>query len=208
MTAFELPMTYDASTKKISFDPAQQYEDDDEEFLDRVKLEIKQLNVLVDDIVSHGSLPTPPTPDTTNKQLTTLIKKMYDGGVKSFKAEKYPDAVKQFSLGIEMVSRRAKFESFQQTLPELNLFLMSRTDSYLKTKEYLKAFNDADLLLSIVPNVPENYLRKGVACYFLGNYEASKAEYERGLAFDPKNVRLQNELKVVIEHLKTENGEL
>ena len=57
-----------------------------------------------------------------------------------------------------MICKRQKFESFQGTLQEHSLFLMSRADAQLKTKQYLQAFNDADMLLGIQMNTPDNFL--------------------------------------------------
>lgn len=127
--------------------------------------------------------------------------------MQAFKVGKFQDSVKQFSIGIEMISRRYKFESFQFTLQELGLFLMSRADAYLKTGEYLKAYNDADMLLGMMLCTPDNFLRRGVANYFLGNYELARADYQRGLAFDENNQRLLTELEICLDKILEENGD-
>ncbi|KAK6456669.1 uncharacterized protein RJT20DRAFT_133981 [Scheffersomyces xylosifermentans] len=171
-------------------------------------LEVKQLNTLTAELIASGSdVPAVPTMQTFNKDLSVMIKKLYEGGVQAFKTGKFEDSAKQFSIGIEMISRRHKFESFQGTLQELSLFLMSRADAYLKTKEYLKAFNDADMLIGMMNCTPDNFLRRGVANFFLGNYEAARADYQRGLSFSENNVRLQTELNIVLDKILEENGD-
>ncbi|ABN66299.1 predicted protein [Scheffersomyces stipitis CBS 6054] len=171
-------------------------------------LEVKQLNTLTQELIAAGSdVPPQPSPQTFNKDMSMMIKKMYESGVQSFKQGKFAESAKQFSIGLEMISRRQKFESFQGTLQELNLFLMSRADAYLKTKEYLKAFSDADMLIGMMMCTPENFLRRGVANYFLGNYEAARADYQRGLAFGENNQRLQAELDIVLDKILEENGD-
>ena len=90
---------------------------------------------------------------------------MYEGGVQSFKIGKFEESARQFTIGIEMINRRPKFESFKEQY-KIIIVLMSRTDAYLRTKDYIKAFNDADFLLNMQLNTPDNFLRRGVANFF------------------------------------------
>ncbi|KAG7665118.1 uncharacterized protein J8A68_001174 [[Candida] subhashii] len=192
-------VNYDSKTKKLSLPTEFEQE------LPELKLEIDQLNNLTTEIINNGN-DVPPT-ETFNKDLSKIIKKLYESGVQSFKLNKFQESAKQFSIAIEMISRRPKFESFQGTIQELSLLLMSRADAYLKCKEYLKAFNDADLLIGMMMNTPDNFLRRGVANYFLGNYEAARADYQRGLAFNENDARLNKELTVVLDKILEENGD-
>lgn len=198
----EATINYDAKSKKLSLPP------DLETEFPQLKSEIEQLNTLTTEIINNGSdVPPKATPENFNKDLSKMIRKLYEGGVQAFKLGKFEESAKQFLIGIEMISRRPKFESFQGTIQELSLFLMSRADAYLKTKEYLKAFNDADLLLGMMLNTPDNFLRRGVANFFLGNYEAARADYQRGLAFNENDPRLNKELTVCLDKILEENGD-
>lgn len=197
-----IPLRYDSKTKSVLMPPQA------EQLVPQVKLEIDQLNTLTRDLIGAGcDVPPVPTPENFNKDLSRMIKKLYESGVQSFKQGKFADSAKQFTLGIEMISRRHKFESFQGTLQELSLFAMSRADAYLKTKNYLGAFNDADLLIGMMMCTPENFLRRGVSNYFLGNYEEARADYQRGLAFDENNERLLTELEICLDKILEENGD-
>lgn len=193
---------YDAKSKKISL-PVEA-----EKLVPSLKLEVDQLNTLTSELIANGAdVPAPPTPENFNKDMTKMIRKLYEGGVQAFKQGKFQESAKQFSIGIDMICRRHKFEAFQGTLQELSLFLMSRADAYLKTKNYLGAFNDADMLLGMMLCTPDNFLRRGVANYFLGNYEAARADYQRGLAFDENNERLITELEICLDKILEENGD-
>ncbi|CAN3376773.1 hypothetical protein DIURU_001553 [Diutina rugosa] len=195
-------ISYDTNTKKLGLPEEVATQ------LPQVKLEIDQLNILTSELIASGhDVPQVPSPENFNRDISVRVKKLYDSGVQSFKMGKFDDAARQFSLGIEMISRRPKFESFQGTLQELSLFLMSRADAYLKTGQYLDAFNDADMLLGMMMNTPDNFLRRGVANYFLGNYEAARADYQRGLAFDQNNDRLITELEICLDKILEENGD-
>lgn len=170
--------------------------------------DLDQLNILCTELIGL-SAPVPPKPsqESFNKDLSKMIKKLYEGGVQSFKQGKFVESAKQFTIAIEVVNRRNKFEAFQGTLLELNLLLMSRADAYLKCKEYLKAFNDADMLIGMMLCTPDNFLRRGVANYFLGNYEDARADYQRGLAFGENNERLITELNICLDKILEENGD-
>lgn len=201
----ELPISYDNKSKKLSLSTIP---DENNEDLLQLKLDVDQLNTLTQEIINQGSdVPPQPKPENFNKDLSKMIKKLYDGGVQAFKVGKFEDSARQFTIGIEMINRRPKIESFQGTIQELSMFLMSRTDAYLRIKEYQKAFNDADLLLSMQMNTPDNFLRRGVANYFLQNYEAARSDYQRGLQFDENNERLQKELTVCLDKILEENGD-
>ncbi|RLV91992.1 Translocation protein SEC72 [Spathaspora sp. JA1] len=197
----EALINYDSKSKNLSISN----EIDD---FPQLKSEIDQLNTLTHEIISSGvDVPAVPTPDNFNKDISKMVKKLYEGGVQAFRMGKFEESVKQFNIGIEMIMRRTKFDSFQFTIQELSLFLMSRADAYLKTKQYLKAFNDADLLLGMMMNNPENFLRRGVANYFLGNYEAARADYQRGLSFNEDHERLNSELEICLDKILEENGD-
>lgn len=195
-------LTYNSSTKKLDIPEQSEY------FDPAIKLEADQLNTLITEFIANGQdVPPPATPQTFNSDLSKMVKKLYEGGVAAFKKEKYEDSVKQFSIGIEMICRRHKFELFQGCLQELSMFLMSRTDANLKTKDFMAAYNDIDMLLSMQMCTPENFLRRGVANFFLGNYEDARADYQRGLALSPGHGRLQAELEICLDKILEENGD-
>lgn len=198
----DFDVRYDAKIKGLALENAPEPIDAN------LKQNLDQLNILCTELIGL-STPIPPKPsqESFNKDLSKMIKKLYDGGVQSFKQGKYTESAKQFSIAIEVVNRRNKFEAFQGTLQELNLLLMSRADAYLKCKEYLKAFNDADMLIGMMLCTPENFLRRGVANYFLGNYEDARADYQRGLAFGENNERLITELNICLDKILEENGD-
>lgn len=195
-------LKYDAKIKGMVFKEKPKTE------VPLLQLEIDQMNTLIAELVGISApVPPQPSPETFNKDMSKMIKKLYEGGVQSFKQGKFADSAKQFSIAIEMINRRNKFEAFQGTLQELSLLLMSRADAYLKCKEYLRAFNDADMLINMLMCTPDNFLRRGVANYFLGNYEDARADYQRGLAFDEKNERLVKELEICLDKILEENGD-
>lgn len=198
----DFDVRYDPKTKGLLFS------EDSGDIAPQLKQEVDQLSVLCTELLGITSpIPPKPSAESFNKDMSKMIKKLYEGGVQSFKQGKFPESAKQFSIGIEIINRRNKFEAFQGTLQELSLLLMSRTDAYLKCKEYVRAFNDADMLIGMMMCTPDNFLRRGVANFFLGNYEDARADYQRGLAFDEDNERLLTELNICLDKILEENGD-
>lgn len=197
-----VPLRYDDKTKSLLMPPQAAA------LVPKIKLEIDQLNTLTGELIANGAeVPPVATAENFNKDMVKMIRRLYEGGVQAFRQGKFQESAKQFTIGVQMISRRHKFESFQGTLQELSLFLMGRSDAFLKTQEYVKAYNDADMLIGMQMCTPDNFLRRGVANFFLGNYEAARADYQRGLAFDENNERLQTELEVVLDKILEENGD-
>lgn len=198
----EVDLRYDAKIKGITLkgDPTRV----DPQF----ELELQQLNTLCTEIIGIlDSVPAPPTLENFNKDMSRMIMKLYEGGVQAFKKGKIEDSEKKFTIAIEVINRRNKFESFQGTLQELGILLMARADTYLAGKKYVEAFNDADLLIGLMMCSPDNFLRRGVANYFLENYEDARADFQRGLAFAPQNEKLCAELKNCLNKILEENGD-
>lgn len=200
----EFDLRYDAKLKGMVVTGMSDEYELDKNF----ELELSQMNILITELIGiTNQVPPKPLPETFNKDMLKMIRKLYESGVLLFKQSKFQDAAKQFSIAIEIINRRNKFESFQGTLQELSLLLMSRADAYLKSQEYLRAFDDADMLVTMMFCTADNFLRRGVANFFLGNYEDARADYQRGLAFDEKNERLLTELGVCLDKILEENGD-
>ncbi|CDK24686.1 unnamed protein product [Kuraishia capsulata CBS 1993] len=197
------PISYDSTTKKVTLDDdvsASQYKD--------LQVELSQLNTLTSELVSNGGdVPPAPSKESYNKSLSAMTKKMHEAAVSSMKTQKFADAAKQFGLALEMASRRAKFESFQLTIPEVAVCLNGRCDANLMAGNFLDAYNDAEILTNIMPNVPDHFLRKGVAARNLGRLVDAKAEFERGLCFNESHPKLQAELQNIVVKIAEENGE-
>lgn len=170
--------------------------------------QLRQLNILTAEIAPLGAkVPPVPTPQTFDKDKSKMIMKLYESGLKAFQAAKYHEAAKQFTVALEIVMRRVKFDLCQGTFAELALLLTGRADSYLKTGEYVAAFNDADMLVGMMMVNPDNLLRRGVANFFLKRYEDALADFNRGLAFDESHERLKAEVELCKKAILAEKGD-
>jgi len=194
-----LPIIYDPVSKVISVEESSKNDTDLQE-------EVDQLNRLVKDLVSSNQeVPESPEP---SKQLAPLIKKLVTSGIEALKKKKFPEAIKQLSLAIEMASRRSRWEAFAIQLQELNSILMARCDAYIMNKQWAEAYNDADMLLGTQVNTPDNFLRRAVSSFNLGRLQQAKVDLERGLCFAEGDPRLKQQLDVVMRAIAVENGDL
>lgn len=198
----EIDLRYDAKIKGLVF------KNKPDKIDPQLELELQQLNTICTELIGIlDAVPSPPTPENFNKDMSRMISKLYEGGVQAFKNGKIGDSEKQFTIAIEVINRRNKFEAFQGILQELGILLMARADTYLAGKKYVQAFNDADMLIGLMMCSPDNFLRRGVANYFLENYEDARADFQRGLAFDPQNEKLKAELNNCLDKILEENGD-
>lgn len=198
-----LTISYNSGTHELSLS------EESAKQLPAIDAEVHQLNNLTSELLPLGSgVPPTPSPQTFDSDKSKKIMKLYESGCKAFQLGNYHDAVKLFSVALEIVMRRVKFDLCQGTFLELALLLSSRADSYLKTGEYLRAFNDADMIVSMMMLSPDNLLRRGVANFFLKNYEDALADYSRGLSLDENNERLKLEMEVCKKAILVERGEM
>lgn len=194
-----LPIIYDPVSKLVSIEETAA---EDKELQE----EIDQLNRLAKDLISTNSeIPESPEP---SKQLSPMIKKLVTSGVEALKKRKFPEAIKQLSLAIEMASRRSRWEAFAVQLQELNSILAVRCDAYIMNKQWAEAYNDVDMLLGTQVTTPENFLRRSVAAFNLGRLQQAKVDLERGLCFAENDPRLREQLNNVNKAIAMECGDL
>lgn len=175
-----MALAYDPNTKLIN---ATDEESDD--FLTNVE----QINKLTKDLIAESNPNFTPKP---NDQSTLMIKKLFENGLQHAKQQKFPEALKAINLAIEMAQRkRTPWEAFAIQLQELQFMLKNRIDLSLVTGKCMDALQDLDMLLNTGLAQPDVFIRKTDALLKLKQYEQAKAECERGLSFDPQNIKLK-----------------
>ncbi|KAH3673012.1 hypothetical protein WICMUC_003965 [Wickerhamomyces mucosus] len=192
-----LPITYDSARKLISVDSEVSYPE--------LQDEVTQLNKLAKDLISiQGEIPESAEP---SNKITPLLKNLITSGIDALRKKQFKDAIQKLTVAIEMQQKRANWESFGVQLTELNGILQARCDAYIMNKQFIEAYNDADILLSTQVNTPDNFLRKAIASLNLGRLEDAKVNLERGLCFHENDKRLIDHLNVVNRAIDLENGD-
>ncbi|ODV64575.1 Sec63 complex subunit SEC72 ASCRUDRAFT_29573 [Ascoidea rubescens DSM 1968] len=206
---FELPIAYNSVTKKVELDkPGHRDLENviwDDAHLTLLETDIKQLNELTQNLISlNQDVPESPMP---SPQLSIMVKKFHANGLKAIKEKKFQDAVKMFSLGLNLAVKRNKWETFKVTINEVTNLLNGRCDSYILLNDWPRAQQDADLLLNLQVNTFENFSRRSLCFLKMGLLDECKADLERGLAFFPNNLMLKNQLKIAEAALIEFNGD-
>lgn len=198
-----LPITYDATSKKISLDDSVPLSSSKD-----FQLEISQLNTLYADFIkSNAEFPPPPSKEAFTKNLSVMVKKMHESAVLLMRQKQFNDAAKKFDIALGLASARSKFESFQATMPELIICLMGRCDAYTNAGMFADALEDAEILVLLGSTIPDNHLRRGICNLNLGEFLTAKSDFERGLAFNSKHPVLLKLLDICNKLIDEENGD-
>lgn len=102
-------------------------------------------------------------------------------GNKAFTEEKFEEALDYFTKAIELN-------------PNDHVFYSNRSGCYASLKNYQEALNDANKCISIKPDWAKGYTRKGLAQFYLNDYDGAIQTYEGALQIDPNNQQLKTDL--------------
>ncbi|CDR42374.1 CYFA0S09e02234g1_1 [Cyberlindnera fabianii] len=196
-TEQDFALSYDPATKVVSA-----VDTTDKELVE----DLEALNRLVKDLVACPTeVPESPQPSTT---LQPMIQKLANSGITALKQRNFSVAAKQLTLAIDMASRRARWEAFAVQVQEMVNLLQARCDAYVMGGQFMDAYNDADILLQLQANTPENFLRKALPLVNMGRLDEAKIELERALAFHPDQEKLKQHYMMVKTLIGQENGDV
>jgi len=71
--------------------------------------------------------------------------------------------------------------------PTNYIYFSNRSAAYCNLGKYQQALEDADRVVGINPQWPKGYSRKGVAHWFLNQFDEAYHAYEKGLVLEPGN---------------------
>ncbi|GMH41221.1 hypothetical protein BSKO_09131 [Bryopsis sp. KO-2023] len=94
-------------------------------------------------------------------------------GNSSFVDEEYEDAVAHYTKALETLSGNADVYA-------------RRAQAHLQLDNHLDAAEDAGKAIELDPTLAKAYLRKGVACFHLDEFETARSYFTRGAALEPK----------------------
>ena len=94
-------------------------------------------------------------------------------GNELFKAQKYPEAVEQYT---EAIARN----------PDDHRVYSNRAACYTKLAAFNEALKDADKCIEIAPDFAKGYTRKGHVEFFTKQYDKALETYQAGLSNDPR----------------------
>lgn len=112
-------------------------------------------------------------------------------GNAALQSENFDDAIKYYSEAIDID-------------PSNHILYSNRSAAYVKVGKYTNSLEDANKTVSLKPDWPKGYSRKGAALEYLNKYEDAITTYEEGLKFDATNEQLTDALN----QCKTKQDEL
>eukprot|EP00331_Platyophrya_macrostoma_P030711 CAMPEP_0176453916 /NCGR_PEP_ID=MMETSP0127-20121128/29553_1 /TAXON_ID=938130 /ORGANISM="Platyophrya macrostoma, Strain WH" /LENGTH=586 /DNA_ID=CAMNT_0017842927 /DNA_START=12 /DNA_END=1772 /DNA_ORIENTATION=+ len=107
-------------------------------------------------------------------------------GNKAFSAGNFEEAIKHFSKAIECN-------------PNDHVFFSNRSACFSSLGKYPEALADATRCVTLKPDWAKGYVRKGLAEYYLKEYDAAEESYKKGLELEPANEQCKEGLQKVQE---------
>ncbi|CAH0490645.1 unnamed protein product [Peronospora farinosa] len=119
-----------------------------------------------------------------------------DRGNRAFSAGLYTDAVACFSEALAIAPSASN----------AHVFYSNRSAAQLKLHKAEEALKDADQCISLKPNWPKGYSRRGSALYALHRYADAYRAYKDGLNYEASNEGLLEGLRSVEAKLSTQGA--
>ncbi|XP_024990073.1 protein SGT1 homolog B-like [Cynara cardunculus var. scolymus] len=86
--------------------------------------------------------------------------------------------------------------------------LSDRSQANIKLKNFTEAVSDANKAIELDPSISKGYLRKGIACFNLEEYQTAKTAFEAGASLVPEDTRFRDWIEKCEKCIAEENGEL
>lgn len=112
-------------------------------------------------------------------------------GNRAFSAGNFADAVSSFSEAIALHAREPAAPS------NVHVYYSNRSAAYLKLGDAPRALADAEQCVTLKPDWPKGFSRKGAALYQLGRFADAQRAYTDGLALQGANPALLDGLRAV-----------
>ncbi|CAG8504395.1 13310_t:CDS:1 [Racocetra fulgida] len=158
----------------------------------KCNLDFNSLNALHKSLLQiNGDIPPP---NAINQKLANQINSLREEGNKYYKAQNYPEAIKLYSLAIEMAFQRPVWEPCELTRRDVSTCLINRAAAHMAINSWLNAYIDAEWGIRIKPDYVKGYFRKGKALMEMKRYDEAVQAFEIGLGFEPSDKSLKDAL--------------
>lgn len=142
--------------------------------------------------------PAPPPPTKQPHPARSVqISKLKDSGNSSFKVHKFADAVRYYSLAIDMALARPAWEPANVCRDESVILLCNRSAARFAMKEYAESLGDAEAVVGLKSTWAKGHFRKCKALQAMGRLEEAKKAIELGLMCDPNDNECNLALKEI-----------
>ncbi|KAF2824081.1 hypothetical protein CC86DRAFT_372198 [Ophiobolus disseminans] len=149
---------------------------------------------------------TPPPPIPVNPKRSAQIGKLRESGNASFRKAEHSDAVRMYSLAIDMALTRPPWEPSGLVREEVSGLLSNRAQAHMAQQNWAEGAVDAEASVEMkkVGNA-KGWWRRGKCLVEMGRLEEAAQWVKEGLEFEATEKDLV-ELREVIEKRKSAGG--
>lgn len=164
----------------------------------KCKLDLAPINALQKQFNTLTTEAPPPPNKPPPAARSAQISKLKDSGNASFKTHKFTEAVRYYSLAIDMALARPVWEPAALCRDETVILLCNRSSARFALQEYPESLADAEAVVELKKPWPKGYFRKCKALQAMGQLEEAKRAIELGLMYDEND----NECNLVLKDIK------
>ncbi|KAF4457362.1 hypothetical protein F53441_691 [Fusarium austroafricanum] len=170
--------------------------------------ELEALNALHRSLLNVES-PTgaPPPPVPVNPKRTAQVTKLRDSGNNEYRKGKFPEAIKFYTLGVQMAMQRPMWEPAALVREEVSGLLANRAQAHMAMQNWAEGAVDAHASVEArwVGNA-KAWWRRGRCLAEMGRLEEARDWVRRGLEVEGEEGELVQLLKDVEERLEKQEA--
>jgi translocation protein SEC72 len=154
----------------------------------------------------HKSLTSPqseakdgvaPPPSATQPKRSAQVTKLRDSGNTAHNNKKYADALKMYSLAIDMALARPAWEPAAIVREELSALYANRAQTYIALQQWAEGAVDGKTSVELRKNGnAKGWWRRGKCLVEMGRWEEARAWCEEGIEFEGQEKDLVELLEV------------
>ncbi len=194
-----LPITFNSDSKDVSTGRTSR----------ALNAELAQLNELHRALLgleTPGSVPPPPIP--VNPKRTAQVTKLRDNGNNEYRKQKYDEAVKMYTLGLQMALQRPLWEPSALVREEVSGLLANRAQAHMALLNWPEGAVDA--LASVEARRVGNakaWWRRGRCLYEMARLDEAREWVKEGLEVEGEEAELVSLLKEIDARIEKQKAQ-
>ncbi|OAA48815.1 tetratricopeptide repeat domain containing protein [Cordyceps fumosorosea ARSEF 2679] len=194
-----VPITLNSDTKEVTTGRSSR----------ALRAELEQLNELHRSMLAletPGGVPPPPVP--VNPKRTAQVTKLRDNGNNEYRRQKYDEAIRLYTLGLQMALARPLWEPSALVREEAAAMLANRAQAHMALQGWPEGAVDA--LASVEARRVGNakaWWRRGRCLYEMARLEEAREWVKEGLEVEGEEADLVSLLKEIEERISKQRAE-